>query len=159
MDLDCRDPFRPQKRREIPRATRVLDVESIESSISKSTLIFWNQLPNKSRPGFHRAVPPEPVAAVEDWDWQMEEPELPMPRLPFAPCDPSTSRKTTVATEEGPHEGPGSPSVSTDVGDELRIPAQVGCVGVEQWEPVHMRNDGVRWGMMHLLLMPRHPIV
>lgn len=67
------------------------------------------------------------MESVQDWDWQMDEPELPMPRLPFAPSASSTARKRTVATEGPPFgEGPGSPSVSTDVGDELRIPAQVG---------------------------------
>lgn len=100
------------------------------------------------RRGLHPAVPPEPVAAVEDWDWQMEAPELPMPRLPFAPCNPSTSPKTTVATEDRPpfgHEGPGSPSVSTDVGDELRIPAQASMI------------DGLRLLLLHHLRDPLSP--
>lgn len=51
----------------------------------------------------------------KSWDWTMEDAELPMPRLPFSSSSSSARPK---------EEGPGSPSVSTDVGDELRIPAQ-----------------------------------
>jgi len=71
------------------------------------------------------AVPPEPLTDLTDWDWQVDA-ELPVPRLPFA-----------VA--------PQSPSVSTDIGDDLRVPAQASMM------------EGIRLLLLHHLRDPLSP--
>lgn len=63
--------------------------------------------------------------------------ELPVPRLPFAVAPGNAEAKEPELAE-----GPQSPSVSTDIGDDLRIPAQDGWIGSES--RVHRTGQGHR---------------
>ena len=79
-------------------------------------------------------MPPEPLTDLTDWDWQVDA-ELPVPRLPFAVAPGNAEAKE-------PELAPQSPSVSTDIGDDLRIPAQDGWIGSES--RVHRTGQGHR---------------
>ena len=83
------------------------------------------------------AVPPEPLTDLTDWDWQVDA-ELPVPRLPFAVAPGNAEAKELELA-------PQSPSVSTDIGDDLRIPAQASMM------------EGLRLLLLHHLRDPLSP--